>query len=226
MGDNANGVSYNEHLKMSPTYFGLWLVNPDAYVLIAFVVTLQSSTDVTAASANVQQFAIRLKNGCCLLIDSIQGDNNNKNMIVLQLFTAFYSADDLKKWVLQLVNPHLAGSASYTTASNANGDGAATLTYASKIDPYNAGLLRRLQVTNYQLNTRNTGFRVYRLCRENSATGYNDYHSSHRSGPTMITSSSTQQMGRTNPLLLTISTANNLMHGTVINRGGGVFLVA
>jgi hypothetical protein len=112
---------------------------------------LQSSADVTAASANVQKFAIRFKNRCCLLIDGIQGDNNNKNMIVLQLFTAFYNADDLKKWVLQLVNPDLAGSASYTTASNANGDGAATLTYASKIDPYNAGLLRRLQVTSYKL---------------------------------------------------------------------------
>ena len=65
-------------------------------------------------------------------------------------------------------NTDLAGSASYATASNENGDGAsnnvvnpaATLTYASKIDPYNTGLLRRLQMTRYQLNIRNTGFRA------------------------------------------------------------------
>ncbi len=65
-------------------------------------------------------------------------------------------------------NTDLAGSASYATASNANDDGAsnnvvnpaAILIYASKIDPYNTGLLRRLQMTRYQLNIRNAGFRA------------------------------------------------------------------
>jgi hypothetical protein len=42
----------------------------------------------------------------------------------------------------------------------------------------------------------------------------------------MTTTSTTQQIGRTNPLLLTSSTANNPMNGTVINGSGGVFSVA
>jgi hypothetical protein len=74
------------------------------------------------------------------------------------------SADDLKKWGPSIgFNPDAAGSSSYAAAANANGDGtsnnvvnpAAALTYASQIDPYNAGLLKRLQMTGYQLNTRN-----------------------------------------------------------------------
>jgi hypothetical protein len=50
---------------------GLWLVYPEVNIKIDFVMALQSSTDVTTTSANVQQIAIRVKHGYCLLIDSI-----------------------------------------------------------------------------------------------------------------------------------------------------------
>lgn len=46
------------------------------------------------------------------------------------------------------------------------------------------------------------------------------------SGPTMVTTSITQRTGRTNPLLLTSSAANNPLNGTVANGGGGVFSVS
>lgn len=39
----------------------------------------------------------------------------------------------------------------------------------------------------------------------------------------MVTTSITQQTGRTIPLLLTSSKANNPMNGTITNGGGGVF---
>jgi hypothetical protein len=116
-----------------------------------------------------------LKNGYYQLIDSIQVDHNNRNIIALQPFTNFFtnykilssmSADDLKKCGPSIgFNPDSAGSAAYAAAANANGDGtsnnvvnpAEALTYASQIDPYNAGLLKRFQMTGYQLNTKNTG---------------------------------------------------------------------
>jgi hypothetical protein len=76
-------------------------------------------------------------------------------------------ADDLKKWGPSIgFNPDSAGSISYTAGTAAGGDGtsnnvvnpAAGLTYASQIDPYNAGLLKRLQMTGFQNNTRNVAY--------------------------------------------------------------------
>ena len=56
-----------------------WLAYSEAYIRISFVISFQSFTDVTAASAYVQGFAMGLKNGYYQLIDSIQFDNNKKN---------------------------------------------------------------------------------------------------------------------------------------------------
>ena len=162
--DQNSGV-YNGQILFDTSVLsnsGQWLAYSEAYIQIPFVMTFQSSTDVSAANAYVQGFAMGLKNGYYQLIDSIQVDYNNKNIIGLQPFTNFFvnykvmssfSADDLKKWGPTIgFNPDSAGSGSYAAAANANGDGssnnvvnpASALTYASQIDPYNAGLLKRL----------------------------------------------------------------------------------
>ena len=151
---DQNGGTYNGQILFDTSVLsnsGQWLAYSEAYIQIPFVMTFQSSTDVSAANSYVQGFAMGLKNGYFQLIDSIQVDYNNKNIIALQPFTNFYtnykilssmSADDLKKWGPSIgFNPDAAGSSSYAAAANANGDGtsnnvvnpAAAPTYSSYI---------------------------------------------------------------------------------------------
>ncbi len=299
---DQNGGSYNGQILFDTSIVsnsGQWCDWSSAYIQVPFVCTFQSSTDVSAAAAYVQGLAMGLKNGYYQIVDSIQVDYNNTNVVQLQPFTNFYvnyklmstmSADDLKKWGPSIgFSPDTATTSSFANAANANGDGhsnnvvnpAAGLTYASQIGARNEGLLNRLQLTGYQLNTRNTGYggvpqinstalanqigKNYQVDNNGAAAGriwqwnilctirlkdlsdwfdklplvkgafmritinYNSARATVTSvaaGPTMVTASLTQLTGRTNPLILSSSLANNPLNGTVANGAGGTFSVS
>ena len=63
--DQNSGV-YNGQILFDTSVLsnsGQWLAYSEAYIQIPFVMTFQSSTDVSAANAYVQGFGMELKNG-------------------------------------------------------------------------------------------------------------------------------------------------------------------
>lgn len=169
---DQNNNSYNGQIILDTSVLsssGKWLDYSQGYFQVPFLITLQSSADITA-TANA--FMLGLKNGSHQIIDSIQVDYNNVNVVQLQPFSNFYigyrmmtsfSQSDLDKWgdVLNFT-PDTAASSSFTGGAAAGGNGTSNnVVYpvtgpsytAGPIDTYNAGFYRRLKETSYSLLT-------------------------------------------------------------------------
>ena len=167
---DQNGGSYNGQIQFDTSTLsnsGRWLAYSEGYLEVPFQITLKSTTDLTAANAYVNGFMVGLKNGYHQLIDSIQGDYNNKNVVQLQPFTNFFvsyklmstfSADDLRKYGPSIgFWPDGPASMSFSAGASANGDGTsnnvanpvASINYNTQLETYNLGFLKRLQSTSY-----------------------------------------------------------------------------
>ncbi len=170
---DQNGGSYNGQISIDTSTLsnsGRWLAYSESYLEIPFIVALTATTEI---NAEVNGYMLGLKNGYHQIIDSIQVDYNNTNVVQLQPFLNFYvsyklnttlSPSDAQLWGAQigfaLDSP---GSYIYSAAVSANGQGNSnnrvnymstpTYTAVSSLEKYNAGYLKRLQNTAYQVGT-------------------------------------------------------------------------
>jgi hypothetical protein len=182
---DQNGGSYVNQFILDTSVLAntqRWCDFSEAYLEIPYTITCKSSVD---NAANVNAFALGLKNGTHQLIDSIQVDYNNTNVVQLQsnlnAFVNFkmmssFSEDDLKKHGPKLIfSPDSAGSFVYnvnaTPGRNGwgvcnNGVSSLAQTYAlgqtagnaNSLQTYNTGFYNRLLETSYPALTAAYGY--------------------------------------------------------------------
>ncbi len=167
--DQQNG-SYTNQIEFDTNELqtsGLYVNWSEAILEIPYIISLQSSVDI---SANMNAFAISIKNGWYNIIDSITGTFGNTTVInqtnLVNVHTNFklltsMGQNDLKKWGPSLgFNPDSVGSfvnnlpqVSGGSGASGNGDGytnnrdyGGTFTYAS-LENYNEGFLKRKRIT-------------------------------------------------------------------------------
>ena len=166
---DSNNGAYNGQIQIDTSVLsnsGKWLDYSAGTLEIPFIMTMKSSTDITAASPS--GWMIGMKNGHHQLVDSIQVDYNNTNVVQLQPFTNAYVSykmmtgwgqDQLKKWGAQSgFQPDTAGASMFAAGANANGNGTScnvpldpiiqyVYTGARPLVQSNEGFRKRLEVT-------------------------------------------------------------------------------
>lgn len=134
---DSNGGSYSGQFVIETSSLansGKFLAYSESYLEIPFVVSLQSSSNLTAANSLINGFMVGLKNGHHQLIDSIQVDMGNTNVVQLQPYTNYHvsyklntemSVSDVKKYgdVIGFSLDNACTSTWTSLASSDSGDG-------------------------------------------------------------------------------------------------------